>query len=224
MSNTQDSQSNKGPCVIFASGLETEPHSFPVLMVSPSQLAENVAESLQIKWPDLEFEVRAGVDMSDSECAASEAVWKDASRGNYGDRHAWVTDDAAEISDRLESIGKPSGAAREKNDQSKPSVATAEIPAIDPLPTLTESQAPTVDGNQNVPGLRYEKAFQSYNMAIAAEELTNGAFDREAHDWLKEHGLDEYELPEFDTWQRYVRKARSFYQAQKNSPVLVQRL
>ena len=63
---------------------------------------------------------------------------------------------------------------------------------------------------------RYEQAYQSYNYAVdkAGEPLT----DKEAHDQLKDNRLDEYDLPEFETWQRYVRKGRNYYGTQKNTP------
>lgn len=66
---------------------------------------------------------------------------------------------------------------------------------------------PTADATVLKPTL--EMAYRAYQSAA-------GHFDREptdqkAYDWLKENGLAEYDLPSFDTWQRYVRKARRFY-------------
>lgn len=62
----------------------------------------------------------------------------------------------------------------------------------------------------------HESAYQSFQMAQAASDLE--LTDRQAYDWLMENGPPEYELPEFDTWQRYVREGRKFYGTQKNTP------
>ena len=110
-------------------------------------------------------------------------------------------------------------------EESEPSTETyplgpvpdGEGAGIDPA-MLVDDTTPAVitEDDQNGLGLRFQKAFQSYNMA--AQYLANGASDREVHSWLKENGPEQYDLPEFDTWRRYLRNARSFYKAQKNSP------
>lgn len=63
---------------------------------------------------------------------------------------------------------------------------------------------------------RFEAAYQSFETAAkSADKLLS---DQEAYNWLKENGPAEYELPEFQTWQRYVRQGRAFYGMQKNAP------
>lgn len=69
------------------------------------------------------------------------------------------------------------------------------------------------------------RAYWSYQYA----ESKNGRplKDREAYDWLTEHGIEEkkgnrgeladYELPVFDTWARQVRQARNILNDNKNS-------
>ena len=59
-------------------------------------------------------------------------------------------------------------------------------------------------------------AYQSYQ--DAAEKMVFEPSDRDAYEWLKEHGSNDYQLPEFHTWKRYVRGGRKFYETQKNSP------
>ncbi len=71
-----------------------------------------------------------------------------------------------------------------------------------------------------------EKAYRSYEIAehklseLGADQVT----DANAYSWLKEHGVvpadcdDDYDLPAFETWQRYVRAGRSHYSTNKNSP------
>ena len=66
------------------------------------------------------------------------------------------------------------------------------------------------------PEPRFEMAYQSYQ--DAAEKMGFEPSDRDAYEWLKEHGSNDYQLPEFHTWKRYVRGGRKFYETQKNSP------
>ena len=43
--------------------------------------------------------------------------------------------------------------------------------------------------------------------------------DRDAYDWLYENaGADDYKLPNYNTWVRYLRAGRKYYGTQKNSP------
>ena len=60
---------------------------------------------------------------------------------------------------------------------------------------------------------------------LACRELSDGVRlpkDREAYRWLKEHDAlvskHRYELPDFETWARYVRAARKRHGDQKNTP------
>jgi hypothetical protein len=65
---------------------------------------------------------------------------------------------------------------------------------------------------------RYEKAYQSYQ--YAEEKTGNTLTDRQAYDYLKKHAVENIEgfvLPDFNTWQRYVRAGRRHYGAQKNT-------
>lgn len=58
------------------------------------------------------------------------------------------------------------------------------------------------------------KAYHSYD--IAAQQFGSPPTDRQAYDWLREHGPSEYKLPSFETWQRYVRKGREHYDTRKH--------
>lgn len=62
----------------------------------------------------------------------------------------------------------------------------------------------------------YLLAYQSYECAEKA--VGNDITDREAYEWLVEYGYEEYEPPVFETWQRYLRRGRSYFGTQKNSP------
>jgi hypothetical protein len=65
---------------------------------------------------------------------------------------------------------------------------------------------------------RYEKAYRSYQ--YAEEKTGNTLTDRQAYDYLKKHAVENIEgfmLPDFNTWQRYVRAGRRHYGAQKNT-------
>jgi len=71
---------------------------------------------------------------------------------------------------------------------------------------------------------RYDQAYRSY---IYAEKKLLETFadkqkvtDKEAYDYLNEYGIedtDDYELPNFETWQRYVRRGRRKHGTQKNT-------
>ena len=55
-------------------------------------------------------------------------------------------------------------------------------------------------------------------LAFTVESVPKLVTDREVYDWLTEH-LDEGEkLPGFETWDRYVRQARSVLGTQKYEP------
>lgn len=66
--------------------------------------------------------------------------------------------------------------------------------------------------------VRYEKAYQSYCYAV--EKNTGIETDKQAYDWLKENGCEDedYQLPSFETWQRYVQSGRKYHGTQKNKP------
>jgi hypothetical protein len=68
---------------------------------------------------------------------------------------------------------------------------------------------------------RFETAYQSYQLAAGhlSSEDCGEPLDRDAYEWLKEEAPATYELPDFDTWVRYVRAGRRHYKQQKNSPV-----
>ncbi len=67
----------------------------------------------------------------------------------------------------------------------------------------------------------YEKAYQSYCMAIDKNPDFTDKQDKDIYDWLnREHDevLPDYELPAFETWQRYLREGRKHYSTSKNTP------
>ena len=41
---------------------------------------------------------------------------------------------------------------------------------------------------------------------------------KEAYGWIKENSSEEYDLPNFDTWKRYISKVREFYETQRTIP------
>lgn len=59
-----------------------------------------------------------------------------------------------------------------------------------------------------------EIAYQSCRLA---ESKLGTCTDREAYDWLLEEAPQEYDIPGFDTWQRYVRAGRKHHGTQKNT-------
>ncbi|MGH2272694.1 hypothetical protein ACQ9LF_12920 [Anaerohalosphaeraceae bacterium U12dextr] len=59
-----------------------------------------------------------------------------------------------------------------------------------------------------------EKAYQSY---CIAEQSLGKCTDKEAYEWLEEHGDPDYELPSFDTWHKYVRNGRKYHNTNKNT-------
>ena len=74
----------------------------------------------------------------------------------------------------------------------------------------------TVEDTVQQPSRSIEMAYRSFQLAAgnSGGSLTN----REAYAWLQEHGLDDYSLPKYETWERYVRSGRSHYGTQKNTP------
>jgi len=60
----------------------------------------------------------------------------------------------------------------------------------------------------------HHAAYQSF---VFAESEIGKCTDREAYEWLQEEGPEEYELPAFDTWKRYVRIGRKHHGTQKNT-------
>ena len=60
----------------------------------------------------------------------------------------------------------------------------------------------------------YEQAYQSYKVAERAiGECTN----KEAYKHLQQSPVSEYDLPAFETWARYVREGRRFYDDNKHT-------
>ncbi len=66
------------------------------------------------------------------------------------------------------------------------------------------------------PASRFERAYRSFESACreAESELTC----RQAYEWLQDAGSDDYLLPSFETWSRYVREGKKHYGTQTNSP------
>ncbi len=69
------------------------------------------------------------------------------------------------------------------------------------------------------PGLspRAAKAHASYE--LAARALGEFVEDKDAYQWLREHGPGDYELPPFRNWSRYLREGRHWHGTQKNRPL-----
>ncbi len=66
--------------------------------------------------------------------------------------------------------------------------------------------------------LSREKAFRQYQDAVGRNPTQlNGATDREVYDWLYGRREQGDVLQSFATWSRYLREAREFYSAQKNT-------
>ncbi|MHC4496425.1 MAG: hypothetical protein ACYSYM_11455, partial [Planctomycetota bacterium] len=72
---------------------------------------------------------------------------------------------------------------------------------------------------------RFDQAYRSYEYAeeqlIETGRAQKTVIDKQAYDYLREHGFkgaDDYKLPDFPTWQRYVRGGRRKYGTQKNAP------
>ncbi len=81
----------------------------------------------------------------------------------------------------------------------------------------TVADSLTREQNKQLPD-RFEKAYHSY--AYACNQNSKIKTDKQAYDYLKRHGFkgdEEYELPAFSTWSRYVRKSRLFYGTPKYS-------
>jgi len=97
-------------------------------------------------------------------------------------------------------------------------IIEAEAPAAD-LPAGDAIEAAATEGSNGAEQLpkRVEQAYLAHKLAV--DRIGGDPSDREAYDWLEENGPDEYGLPpSFDTWARYVRRAREHYSTQKNSP------
>ena len=63
------------------------------------------------------------------------------------------------------------------------------------------------------------KAWQSYERAIKKTPELAEATDLQVYNWVREHDADpDYDLPDFDTWARYLRRVRQARSKQKNSP------
>lgn len=65
--------------------------------------------------------------------------------------------------------------------------------------------------------LIYEKAYRQY---LLIEEVNGKVTDEQAYELLKQGAKDGTEdvLHSLETWKRYLREARRYYQTQKNSP------
>jgi hypothetical protein len=66
-----------------------------------------------------------------------------------------------------------------------------------------------------------KRALSSYELAEQGllNEGKDKITDKNAYDWLRENGSDEYNLPKFSNWSRYVREGRKHEQLQKNKPL-----
>jgi len=93
-------------------------------------------------------------------------------------------------------------------------------------PQITDDAGPGASAGEVKLGKRFLLAWKSFQRAVDEHGVTLP--DREAYDWLKnvdqlqdlEPGdlLYDYELPPFDSWARYLRKARNVLGQNKYSP------
>ena len=92
----------------------------------------------------------------------------------------------------------------------------------------TETQDATVGDSQNrqddeavkaTETLRpaQEKAYQSYQMAVARNPSLSSSTDDRVYEWLEENGEVDYDMPMCETWKRHLRVARKAKNAQKNT-------
>lgn len=66
---------------------------------------------------------------------------------------------------------------------------------------------------------RAEIAWKDYQDGIGKGKFANSPpTDREVWEWLLIHRRKGEDLPNFETWQRYIREARKFHGCQKNTP------
>jgi hypothetical protein len=81
---------------------------------------------------------------------------------------------------------------------------------------VTAESTPSSTETVETPPPAVEAAYQSFFHAQgqSSEPLT----DQQAYGWFKENAPDEYNMPVFETWRRYVRAGRKHYGTQKNSP------
>ena len=88
---------------------------------------------------------------------------------------------------------------------------------------LKSAQACPGDQTSSVPenGLsaRASRAWKDYQDAIGKGKFINSPpNDREVWEWLLYHRCKGEDMPQFETWQRYIREARKFHGCQKNTP------
>ena len=87
--------------------------------------------------------------------------------------------------------------------------------------SVEERQPARAPSEKLTPAIRH--AFRSFEAAERA--IGRQLEDRAAYDWLHENGIpddaetpEEYELPHYPTWERYVRKGRRAMAQGKYSP------
>jgi hypothetical protein len=92
-------------------------------------------------------------------------------------------------------------------------------PRSDADPARGHADAKPNEGTGTAPALSpsRHKAYGQYLWAVSRNAALVGATDRQVYDWLRENGKDE-SLATFATWGRYLREARAFHDAQKNTP------
>jgi len=61
-----------------------------------------------------------------------------------------------------------------------------------------------------------KEAYEAYEHACG--ELRYDARNKEAYEWLQEYGLAEYDLPQFESWIRYLSAARRYHGTQRKKP------
>lgn len=97
------------------------------------------------------------------------------------------------------------GGAESRPDQS---------PATVSHPPASENSGKTLPRAELKP--RFERAYQA--MEVAKKATEKDLTIREAHKWLEENGPEEYELPAFETFARYVGHGRTHHGTTRNKP------
>ena len=74
----------------------------------------------------------------------------------------------------------------------------------------------TTEETPGAESARFTTAYESFELAErnAGHKLTS----KQAYEWLRENGPAHYRMPTFQTWNRYVRQARTSRGQQKNTP------
>ena len=83
-------------------------------------------------------------------------------------------------------------------------------------PLIASGLSDCVGAMTDRPSRAAETAYRAYQ--LAEETIGNRIGDKDAYEWLRENGPDEYTLPPYENWARYLRQARQHYGDQKHRP------